>query len=108
MKETEEWTRQIVEFLNRLQDGLSETIKAWEIFNSPKGDVGYFSDIDFSQKRYYGSLGMIQETFEALESHQRTLQKLSKSCRDSAQNVSWSLSGPIHNRLINRFHNYFY
>jgi hypothetical protein len=95
VKETEEWTRQIVELLNRLQDSLSETIKAWEIFNSPKGDIDYFSDMDFSRNRCRGSLGKIKETFETLESHQRTLQKLSKSSRDLAQNVSWSLSSSI-------------
>jgi len=100
VKETEEWTRQIVELLNQLQDVLSETVKAWERFNSENGDIDYFSDIDFSENRCRGSLSKIKETFEVLESHQRTLQKLSKSCHDSAQNVSPSSTFLSHDQLL--------
>jgi len=81
-----------MELLSQLLDVLSETIKAWERFNSSNGDIGYFSDIesslDASQHRTRLSPRAIGETFETLEGLQQKLLLLDKSCHNSAQAVS--------------------
>jgi hypothetical protein len=83
-----DWTRQTKELLSRLQHILSETLKFWERFNSQNGDIDFFSDMDSSQDRCNLSLGTINETFETLESLQRTLDCLIRSCEDYAIAVS--------------------
>jgi len=86
-----------MELLSRLLDKLSETIKAWERFNSSNGDIGYFSDSSISQNRAKSlSLRAIKKTFEMLEDLQEKLLLLEKSCRNSAQTVSYNESVFIH------------
>ena len=76
-----------------MQERLSETIEAWEGFNSSDGDIGYFSDIDCSpdaqQRRNCNeSIAAIKETFEILKNLQRRLVLLDKTCQNLAQAVS--------------------
>jgi hypothetical protein len=91
-KKAFDWTRQIKEFLSRLRDPLSATIKFWERFNSSDGDIGFFLDVNSSDKKNRVNLALreIKETFETLEELQRTLDTLVKSCDDYANAVSSS------------------
>lgn len=93
-KEGLDWTLQITGVLNQLLDVLSNSMKCWEGFISNKGDHGYFSDSssfpesDKSRSDAYKSLRAINNLFETLESHQRTLIALEKICDKMAQDVS--------------------
>jgi hypothetical protein len=92
VKKAFDWTQQAIELLSQLLDVLSETIKAWDMFKSPNGDIGYFTDastLPNTQKSpLHLSFHSIQETFEQLECLYRQLLKLDKSCKNSAQTVS--------------------
>ena len=91
VKKSFDWTHQTMELVSQLLDVLSETIKAWDIFNSSDGDIGYFSDIDsLDTPRFRTRLSLcaIKEIFEILEGLQRKLLFLEKSCRNSAEAVS--------------------
>ena len=90
-KKAFDWTRKTKEFLTRLQEPLSGTIKFWERFNSSNGDIGYFSDIKSSddlQNRINLSLRAINEIVETLEELQRTLDILIGFCDDYSNAVS--------------------
>jgi hypothetical protein len=92
-QKTLKWTRQTIDLLGQLQERLSETIEAWEGFNSSDGDIGYFSDIDCSpdaqQRRNCNeSIAAIKETFEILRNLQRRLVLLEKTCQNLAKAVS--------------------
>jgi hypothetical protein len=102
VKRSENWIRETIDLLNQLQVCLVETITAWEHFKSSNGDIDYFSDIDFSQSRCRRSFGEIKDAFEDLEGLQRILLKLSKTCHDSAQDVSSSGSSLDQKHLLPR------
>ncbi|KAH8588290.1 hypothetical protein B0O99DRAFT_693577 [Bisporella sp. PMI_857] len=96
IKKSFDWTHQTMDLLSQLLDVLSETIKAWEIFNSPSGDINYFSDIyssqDAQQPRTRLSLRAIKETMETMEGLQQKLFLLDKSCRNSAEALQLRLT----------------
>jgi hypothetical protein len=67
VKKTYDWTHQTIELLTQLSDVLSETIKAWEMFTYPDGDICYFLNSRFSsgsgQDRLDLSLRVIKKNF---------------------------------------------
>jgi hypothetical protein len=69
---------------------LSGTIKAWNEFNSCKGDIGYFDfkSVDQSSHLALSTIGDILENFRALESFERQLHLLRELARDYADAVS--------------------
>jgi hypothetical protein len=89
---TFDWTQQAIELLNQLLDLLLKIINAWDLFNGPNGDVGYFSSKTSPWNnpgcRTHFSLRAIHEKFRQLEGLRQTLLQLEKSCRQSAEAVS--------------------
>lgn len=78
--------------LNQLLDVLSQSIKVWDTFSSPNGDIGYFSDVDTSTGKLHSnilvSLRGIKETIDALETLKDKLELLEKGCCKFAEAVS--------------------
>lgn len=91
LKEDFLWTKRIQQRLNRLVHALKRTLNAWEKFRSPRGDIGFFSDLDLSPEiaRYTGQLPFpdIQEKFENLESHFEGLRLMKGSCDKLSEEV---------------------
>jgi hypothetical protein len=85
MKESFDWALKTLELLCRLDGVLGDTVKAWESFNSPEGDIDYFSDITPSAHR---SLCAIQGDFRVLEGRQRRLLLLKNNCSEFSRAVS--------------------
>jgi hypothetical protein len=80
------------ELLSRLINLLSESVRAWERFNSPDGGISYFSDIDSGEDvlkhRSRRRIRAINETFQDLEDFQKKLIGMDKECQTLAQTVS--------------------
>jgi hypothetical protein len=79
--------------LNELQPFLSETIEAWKGFNSPDGDIRYFSDehyMDNSRGHTLQALPAVKKAFEKMEKLHRRLQLLESSLTKDADAVSWN------------------
>jgi len=75
--------------MHRLVKTLAETNRQWKIFNSKNGDVSYFSDPESSNADTYKvSLCNIDEAFQRLETVERSLKALAKSCKYSSEAVS--------------------
>lgn len=93
--------------LNQMFDGLSETIRAWERFNSD-GDIDYFSEIDGNldsgrQSRLSLTLDAITESFQRLQVLQHKLAALKEYSKESAQTVSCKvLSLKVHSISANK------
>jgi hypothetical protein len=90
-KKAFDWSHQTKEFLSRMRDALSRTIKSWEQFKSfEDGDIGYFLDVESpDDKRYINiSLREIKEKFEKLGEVSGTLETLMETCKDYANHVS--------------------
>jgi hypothetical protein len=85
MKESFDWALKTLELLRRLYGVLCDTVKAWEWFNSPNGDVNYFSDISPNSHR---SLCAMEGIFRQLEERQRRLLLLKNNCSEFSRAVS--------------------
>jgi hypothetical protein len=91
VKRAFDWTWKTIDLLRHLREALSGTIKFWERFKCPNGDIGYFYDANSSdpvQHQIGLLLHAIEETFETMEGLQQKLDVLHESCRDSADAVS--------------------
>jgi hypothetical protein len=90
-KKAFDWSHQTKDFLSRLRDALSRTIKSWEQFKSyDEGDIGYFLDVESpDDKRHINFLLVeIKEQFEKLGEVSDTLATLMETCKDYANHVS--------------------
>jgi hypothetical protein len=79
-----------MKLIGRLLDVLSETVEAWDVFQSDVGDKRYFRIIrstPYSQTRAHQSLQNIKDTFESLKQLQRKLVSQSSICEASAKAV---------------------
>jgi hypothetical protein len=76
-----QWNVQATELLRRLRLRVSQTLRVWERFDAPGGDICYFSDL-LSDNRISRLIHSIRESFEALEEIQDTLDDISKSCKE--------------------------
>jgi hypothetical protein len=74
--------------LTKLLCVLTPTVREWDTFLLPDGDVGYFSDLDEFPSDSYGSrpsvapgqsLRVIKQTFEQLENERQKLAALKDS-----------------------------
>lgn len=96
-----DWARKTTELLCQLDGVLCDTVEAWLSFNSPDGDLAYFSDISPDAQR---ALHSIQLTFRQLQGSQRRLLLLKNSCSEFSRAVSrisfFSLERS--ERLVNR------
>jgi hypothetical protein len=89
VKETLDWTREVIELLSKLRRRLSSLINAWKSFSSPNGDICYLVDKDLLevvQARL--SLRAIQERFECMQALEQNLLSLESQCQALAQSVS--------------------
>jgi hypothetical protein len=82
--------------LRKLRGRFSTTIRAWDRFDAPDGDVRYFSDISNisePQPKVVANLVLneIKEIFENLKDLENTLTSLDKSCEEYSKVVSWSI-----------------
>jgi hypothetical protein len=84
MKESFDWALKTLELLCRLDGVLCDTVEAWKSFNSPGGDVEYFSDAPNA----YRSLCAIQGIFQQIEVRQRRLLLLKNNCSEFSRAVS--------------------
>jgi hypothetical protein len=101
-KEAFEWTQQTMKLLSQLLDGTSRTINAWDGFNDHNGDIGYFSNVEMSEKcgtsqdRIEIWLRAIDESFKELEDLRRRLKILRGDCLRSAESVRFPSSYQNH------------
>ena len=78
--------------LRKLRERFSTTIQAWDRFDTPDGDIRYFSDIsDISEPQAQViaklALNNIKEIFENLKDLEQTLTSLDKSCEEHSRVV---------------------
>ncbi|KAF2707121.1 hypothetical protein K504DRAFT_447157 [Pleomassaria siparia CBS 279.74] len=71
-KEELEWIVQTGDLLKHIRRRLSQSIKAWDRFDAPRGDICYFSDL-LSKPRITTSLCAIRESFESLKEIEQTV-----------------------------------
>jgi hypothetical protein len=95
LKEAFDWALQLLNLLRRLGAVLLATVKAWQSFASPGGDIGYFHDpcVDAavkskSIKARDRSLQNIHAKFRRLEEYQGKITVLTKSCENYQETVS--------------------
>jgi hypothetical protein len=69
-----------------LRERFSQANATWRNFNSPRGDVLYFADLDDNEVR--GALHKIEESFEIMAQLETTLIRLQHTCEQSAKIVS--------------------
>jgi len=98
---------QMMQLLRRIYDVLSATVKAWRTFQSPDGDIGFFSDLDVhiasrTTKRRYRSLQNLKATFRQLEEYQEKIFTLNKSCSEYQGTVSPNASCYRHSSFANK------
>jgi hypothetical protein len=88
MRKAFHWTRSRMTLLTELLCLLSATIREWNTFLSPDGDVDYFSDLDEfpsnsresrNSEAAGQSLRSIKQTFQELENFRHKLLSLEKS-----------------------------
>lgn len=72
---------------------LSKTLKMWERFGGPNGDINYFSDVEENAKNY---LDGITESLEELMDLDQNLGHVQESCRQRKLTVSPSTCSIIH------------
>jgi hypothetical protein len=83
-----DWAHQTSDILSQLHSGLSGTIAAWKLFNSPGDDIGnngYFQGIS---KNAQLSLRAIGSIFGELEDDERKLDLLKRRCTEFSRAVS--------------------
>ena len=85
MKESFDWALKTLDILHLLNSVLCDTVMAWKSFDSPGGDMDYFSDITPSARR---SICAIQGIFRSLEGRQRRLLLLKDNCSEFSRAVS--------------------
>jgi hypothetical protein len=85
MKESFDWAFKTMDLLERLDGVLCDTVEAWESFNSPDQDRGYFGDISPYAHR---SLCAIKVIFRQLQGNQRSLSLLKNRCSKFSKAVS--------------------
>src|SRR5947207_14845000 len=90
IKEAFDWTLQTMDLLRRLDGVLSDTVEAWQSFNSPGEDIGYFRDTDAAaiSPNARRSLHAIKATFRQLQGSQKKMASLNKCCSDFSRAVS--------------------
>lgn len=85
----------MMQLLRKLNERFAKTNQVWPRFNAHDGDRGYFSDM-----RDSGTICMLsslKNSFEELSDLKKKLTRLEKSCKESQQIVSPSLSSAGHN-----------
>jgi hypothetical protein len=85
MKESFDWALKTLDIVHLLNGVLYDTVMAWKSFDSPGGDMDYFSDITPNARR---SLCAIQGIFQKLEGRQRKLLLLKSNCSEFSRAVS--------------------
>jgi hypothetical protein len=83
IQESLDKTLQTMQLLRKLRDSLSTTLRAYNRFDKPGGDIGYFADIEdcsFVQNS-------IVESFEKLTDLSLRLSSLDDSCKRFATHV---------------------
>jgi len=85
-----DWTMQTMQLLRRLRDSLSLTLRAYNRFQEPGGDIRYFSSTpDYPGTPELSAIqGSIKETFEKLRDLYSSLSSLDDSCKRFAAHVS--------------------
>ncbi|KAI8935688.1 hypothetical protein NX059_007209 [Plenodomus lindquistii] len=82
-------TIQIMQLLRSLRDSLSTTLRTYEQFNGPSGDISYFSDLD---GRSLMALNTTKESFDKLVGLHLRLVSLDESCERFAAHLGRVLS----------------
>jgi hypothetical protein len=80
-----DWALKTMDLLRWLYGVICETVEAWLSFNSPDGDLAYFSDICPGAQR---ALHNIQLTFRQIQGSQKRLLLLKNSCSEFSRAVS--------------------
>jgi hypothetical protein len=87
-----DWALKTMELLRRLDGVLCSTVEVWRSFNSPDGDLNYFSDIP---PRAHLSLNALQSIFQELQGSQRRLCLLKSQCLEFSEAVRQIIPFPF-------------
>ncbi|ORY16285.1 hypothetical protein BCR34DRAFT_557542 [Clohesyomyces aquaticus] len=80
-----EWTADIIDLLMLLHPRLLLTVKAWDRFIEPYGDIGYFYDMPTIQARH--SLPDIMAQFDRLRTFEARLALLKEDCETNSKKL---------------------
>lgn len=90
-KEAFDWNQKAMRLLGKRLHVLTETVKAWEVFRSPDGDSGYFSDAGPTAQERQHVLRMLRDIdaeFQTLRGIESTLLSLKDRCQYMSDAVS--------------------
>jgi hypothetical protein len=90
-KEAFDWTQNTMKLIVSLLKVLSDTIKEWEDFSAPNGDIDYFRVIGSCPKQQHRTrlaLEGVKQTFQTLKTVQRRLLSLKEWCTELTKIVS--------------------